>query len=126
MSALYDDDGRDLDEAVQAFLRYQREGQAIQDAATAVLAEVREYLVAVAVARFTGVDDTPTADALNGYVARLLTDEHGAEILAKAFYDAVWCGGRGVEREARRRLTRLRDVADDGIVAAVFEQGLQL
>ncbi len=109
MSAdLYDDDARDPAEIFAA------EWAAYRWAIARHLHQLREHVVAVAVARLYPTDDRPAMQAVTDYLSALDEDMR-EEVLRQV----LWKGCRSAEREARTRLMRLRNAKD---VTQVLEE----
>ena len=76
------------------------------------LHELREIACAIVAARLCGdVDDQALLNAYEDYIDDL-PDVYVRDMLTQA----LWHGGRSVEREARTRLATLRDVSDVAIL----------
>jgi hypothetical protein len=75
------------------------------------LHELREIACAIVAARLTKVDDQALLNAYEDYLDDL-PDVYVRDMLTQA----LWHGGRSVEREARTRLATLRDVSDVAIL----------
>lgn len=104
MTTSFDDDPtRDAEEIARQWAESERHRNAVLAASTVACAQMREYMTAIALARYEHISERPLEDAATEYLTGL-----GPEVWWRMVWDLAWDGGLSAVDRAKEQAAKFR------------------